>query len=215
MLIAKPVVSFFLQSPLSPVSHAASKESILFFKDFCEWRNFQKWAREGLATASHAASTLRIMQQSLDKLISMKQDTTINPDYQYLYDSFLMTLSHEADKQRLDGTYLGALALTRADMKHLLNTLMESSDALDGIIRDSYIQAILQLQLGCLTTRRCIEAHHIPLTGVELQFYPQGAIGDEIKHRVIHFVTIWNKGSGVIDAGWSSFADLPRMSFLN
>jgi hypothetical protein len=200
MLIAKPVVSFFLQSPLSPVSHAASKESILFFKDFCEWRNFQKWAREGLATASHAASTLRIMQQSLDKLISMKQDTTINPDYQYLYDSFLMTLSHEADKQRLDGTYLGALALTRADMKHLLNTLMESSDALDGIIRDSYIQAIL---------------HHIPLTGVELQFYPQGAIGDEIKHRVIHFVTIWNKGSGVIDAGWSSFADLPRMSFLN
>jgi hypothetical protein len=37
MLIAKPV-SFF-QSPVSPVSHAASKELILFFKDFCEWRN--------------------------------------------------------------------------------------------------------------------------------------------------------------------------------
>jgi hypothetical protein len=175
-------------------------------------RTFQKWAREGLATASHAASTLRTMQQNLDKMICMKQDTTIDQDYQYLYSTFMRSLCQEMDKQRLDGTYLGALPLTRADMKHILNTLIKNAP--EGIIRDSYLQAIVQLQFSRLTTRRCIESHHVPLAGVELQFYPEGAIGDDIKHRVIHFVTIWNKGSGVIDAGWSSFADFTKNEFF-
>jgi hypothetical protein len=175
-------------------------------------QTFQKWARESLATASHAASTLRIMQQNLDKIICMKQDTTIDQDYQYLYSTFMRSLCQEMDKQRLDGTYLGALPLTRADMKHILNTLIKNAP--EGIIRDSYLQAIVQLQFGRLTTRRCIESHHVPLAGVELRFYPHGAIGGDIKHRVIHFVTVWNKGSGVIDAGWSSFADFTKNEFF-